>query len=124
MPPNADPSLLRLLASIHHHDATPIDRRMQRRRSAFRTTRCGGSKPAWAARSGTTEGHPLSVDPNNLESEVQELKTAMAVQEASMAGQASTDLATHAGTWSTMLAGSIALVVGIFLGIAVTAARR
>jgi hypothetical protein len=66
----------------------------------------------------------MSVDPNDLQSEVQELKTAMAVQEATMAGQASTDAAAHAGTWSTMVAGGAAFVVGVFLGIAVVAARR
>ena len=66
----------------------------------------------------------MSVDSIDLQSDVQQLKTAMAVQEATMAGQASTDAAAHAGTWSTMVAGSAAFVVGIFLGIAVTAARR
>jgi hypothetical protein len=66
----------------------------------------------------------MSVDPNDLQSEVQELKTAMAVQEASMAGQASTDAATHAGTWSTMIAGGASFVVGMFLGIAVASVRR
>jgi hypothetical protein len=65
----------------------------------------------------------VSVDPNDLQSEVQELKTAMAVQEATMAGQASTDAATHAGTWSTMLAGGVALCVGMFLGVALLSAR-
>jgi ElaB/YqjD/DUF883 family membrane-anchored ribosome-binding protein len=65
----------------------------------------------------------MSVDPNDLQSEVQELKTAMAVQEATMAGQASTDAATHAGTWSTMMAGGVALVVGLFLGVALVSAR-
>ncbi|HEV7567162.1 MAG TPA: hypothetical protein VGO31_14525 [Microbacteriaceae bacterium] len=47
----------------------------------------------------------------------------MAVQEATMAGQASTDAATHAGTWSTMLAGGVALCVGMFLGVALLSAR-
>jgi hypothetical protein len=65
----------------------------------------------------------MSTDPNELRSEVEELKTAMAVQEATMAGQASTAAATHAGTWSTMLAGGVALVVGMFLGITVASAR-
>jgi hypothetical protein len=65
----------------------------------------------------------VSVDPSNLQSEVQELKTAMAVQEATLAGQASTKAAAYAGTWSTMLAGSVALVVGMFLGVAVASVR-
>ena len=66
----------------------------------------------------------MSVDASNLETEVQELKTGLAVQEATMAGQVSTNAATHAGTWSTMLAGGVALVVGMFLGVAVTMGRR
>ena len=65
----------------------------------------------------------MSVDPSDLQSEVQELKTAMAVQEATMAGNAATDTATHAGTWSTMLAGGVSLVVGMFLGLAVATTR-
>ena len=66
----------------------------------------------------------MSVDSSDLESEIEALKQAMAVQEANMAGKAATDAATHAGTWSTMLAGGVALVVGMFLGLTVSGIRR
>jgi hypothetical protein len=66
----------------------------------------------------------MSTNQSDMQSEIDDLKTAMAVQEANMAGQAATDAATHAGTWSTMLAGGVALVVGMFLGLAVASVRR
>jgi hypothetical protein len=66
----------------------------------------------------------MSVDPTNLAGEVQDLKTQLAVQEATMAGQAATDAATHAGTWSTFLTGGIALVAGMALALALTSVRR
>lgn len=49
---------------------------------------------------------------------------AEATQAAMQAGQASTFAATHAGTWSTMAASWIAFVVGIFMGLAISATRR
>ncbi|MFD3749066.1 hypothetical protein ACFWVT_02170 [Streptomyces cyaneofuscatus] len=63
------------------------------------------------------------------ESAVQKLEEALAVQEATMAGAQATQAATQAGmtstfaatqsgTWAVMAAGSAALIVGIFLGIA------
>jgi hypothetical protein len=71
---------------------------------------------------------------NNLPDEVQQLKTDLAVQQAvqagaeatqaaTQAGQAATNAATHAGTWSTFIAGGVALTVGMFLALAVTAVR-
>ena len=66
----------------------------------------------------------MSVDQTNLADEVQDLKTQLAVQEATMAGQAATSAATHAGTWSTFLASGVALVAGMGLALAVTAVRR
>lgn len=65
-----------------------------------------------------------------LESKVHELEKALAVQEATQAGAQATQAATqagmtstlsaaHAGTWSVMGAGSVALLVGLFLGMAV-----
>jgi len=42
---------------------------------------------------------------------------AEATQAAAMSGAQATQAAAHAGTWATMAAGSIALVVGIFLGV-------
>ncbi|MEU1425284.1 hypothetical protein [Kitasatospora sp. NPDC005751] len=47
-----------------------------------------------------------------LESKVHGLETALAVQEANMAGA-------HSGTWSVMAVGAGALIVGIFLGMAI-----
>ena len=59
----------------------------------------------------------------DLEQEVQELKKTMEVQAAMDAGAHATQAATHAGTWSTMLAGAGGLVVGMFLALALTATR-
>jgi hypothetical protein len=42
---------------------------------------------------------------------------AEATQAATLAGAQSTQAAAHAGTWATMATGSIALVVGMFLGV-------
>jgi hypothetical protein len=44
---------------------------------------------------------------------------AEATQAAAMSGAQATQAAAHAGTWATMAAGSIALVVGIFLGVTI-----
>jgi hypothetical protein len=84
----------------------------------------------------------MSVDMNerqpsvtDLQREIQELKTAMAVQEATMAGaeatqaatqagQAATNAAAHAGTWSTLIAGGVALSVGMFLAMALVGVRN
>jgi hypothetical protein len=71
----------------------------------------------------------------NLKDEIEKLKTAMAVQEASMAGaqatqaatqagQASTAAAAAAGTWSTFVVGGVALSVGMFLAVALVGAAR
>jgi hypothetical protein len=70
-----------------------------------------------------------------LKDEVEDLKTAMAVQEATMAGaqatqaatqagQAATNAAAAAGTWSTFVASGIALSVGMFLALALVGAAR
>ncbi|MFD9487043.1 hypothetical protein [Streptomyces sp. NPDC059991] len=70
------------------------------------------------------------MEQSELETKVQELETALAVQEANMAGAQATQAATqagmtstfgatHAGTWSVMVTGSVALLVGIFLGLAI-----
>ena len=71
----------------------------------------------------------------DLKAEIDELKTAMAVQEATMAGaeatqaatqagQAATSAATAAGTWSTFVVGGVALSVGMFLAVALVGAAR
>jgi precorrin-6x reductase len=44
---------------------------------------------------------------------------AQATQAATLAGAQATQAAAHAGTWSTMTAGSVALVVGMFLGLTI-----
>ncbi|MFI8085339.1 hypothetical protein ACIF6L_31680 [Kitasatospora sp. NPDC086009] len=54
-----------------------------------------------------------------LESKVHGLETALAVQEANMAGAQATQAVAHSGTWSVMAAGAGALIVGIFLGMAI-----
>jgi len=68
--------------------------------------------------------------PEDLKQEIEDLKTGHATQAATQAGghatqaavqagQASTMAATQAGTWTTMAAGAVALIVGIFLGLAI-----
>ena len=70
------------------------------------------------------------MEQSELENKIQKLETGLAVQEASMAGAQATQAATQAGmtstfgatqagTWSVMAVGSVALVVGIFLGLAI-----
>ena len=67
----------------------------------------------------------------DVEERVHGLETAQAVQEATMAGaeatqtaamtgMTATQTAMQAGTWATMAAGSVALIVGMFLGIAIS----
>ncbi|QTD95849.1 hypothetical protein [Streptomyces cyanogenus] len=64
-----------------------------------------------------------------LESKIQKLETGLAVQEATLAGAQSTQAAaqagmtstftaTQTGMWAVMATGSVALLVGIFLGMA------
>ncbi|MGY1502639.1 hypothetical protein ACW4TU_39670 [Streptomyces sp. QTS52] len=70
------------------------------------------------------------MEQSELESKVQALETGLAVQEASMAGAQATQAAaqagmtttfaaTQTGTWAVMATGSVALLVGIFLGMAI-----
>lgn len=59
-----------------------------------------------------------------LQREVQGLRKDMEVQAATEAGANATQAATHAGTWSAMIAGAAGLVVGMFLALALTAAAR
>jgi hypothetical protein len=51
------------------------------------------------------------------------LAGAQATQAASQAGTMTTTTAMHAGTLMTMAAGSVALIVGIFLGITIRGNR-
>jgi hypothetical protein len=76
-----------------------------------------------------------STSNQSLKDQIEELKKAMAVQEATMAGaqatqaatqagQAATQTAAAAGTWSTFVVGGVALSVGMFLAIALVGASR
>lgn len=59
-----------------------------------------------------------------VDEQLKELEVGQATQAATLAGAQATQAAAHAGTWSTMLAGAVGLVVGMFLAIALGAARR
>ena len=72
---------------------------------------------------------------SSVEERIHGLETAQAVQAATMAGAEATQAAIQAGNMATTaamsagnmaltVAGSVALVVGIFLGIAIGTARR
>ena len=61
---------------------------------------------------------------NGLDERVHALEIAQATQAATLAGAQATQAAAHAGTWSTMLAGAGGLVVGIFLGLAISNAHH
>jgi hypothetical protein len=71
------------------------------------------STTATEARNGTKDVHQ----------EIQDLHKAIEVQAATEAGAHATQAATHAGTWTTMIAGSVGLVVGMFLALSLTATR-
>jgi hypothetical protein len=59
-----------------------------------------------------------------IQEKVQGLEVAQATQAATLAGAQATQAAAHAGTWSTMLAGAGGLVIGMFLGVALSGTRR
>ena len=61
---------------------------------------------------------------SHLEHEVQQLRKDMEVQVATEAGMHATQTAAHAGTWAAIIAGGAGLVVGMFLGITLTAVGR
>jgi predicted lipid-binding transport protein (Tim44 family) len=74
----------------------------------------------------TTQAEPRNETPHkdDLREQIQELKKNLEVQAATNAGAQATQAATHAGTWSTMLAGTGGLIVGLFLALAFSATRR
>jgi hypothetical protein len=81
-------------------------------------------------RPNATEGDCMSVtetesknETEDVHQEIQDLQKAVEVQAATEAGAHATQAAAHMGTWSTMIAGGAGVVVGMFLGIALTAAR-
>ncbi|OQD57360.1 hypothetical protein BM536_005160 [Streptomyces phaeoluteigriseus] len=70
------------------------------------------------------------MEQSELESKIHTRETGLAVQEASMAGaqvtqaaaqagMTATFTATQTGTWAVMATSSVALLVGIFLGMAI-----
>jgi hypothetical protein len=63
-------------------------------------------------------------DMSKLQEQVKGLEVMQAGQSATIAGAQMTQAAAQAGTWSTMIAGGVGLVVGIFLGIAVIRTGR
>jgi hypothetical protein len=72
------------------------------------------------------EGGNVSTSGDTMEKiqeKVQGLEVAQATDAAALAGAQATQAAAHAGTWSTMLAGAGGLVVGMFLGMAIAAAK-
>ncbi len=70
---------------------------------------------------GATKIHPMkeiTMENDDLE-RVHALETAQATQAATLAGAQATQTAAHTGTWAVMAAGSVSLIVGIFLGMAI-----
>jgi hypothetical protein len=60
----------------------------------------------------------------NARSEIENLKIGQASQAATMAGAQATQMAAQAGTWSTMEAGFVGFIAGIFLGMAIARSRH
>ncbi|HXH57331.1 hypothetical protein [Iamia sp.] len=82
----------------------------------------------------TDEGNEMS-DTNELEERIRGLETAQATQAATAAGAEATQAAAqagitstmtamNAGTMATMAAGAAGFIAGLFLGLAVSNARR
>ena len=65
----------------------------------------------------------MAIDQDQLLERVHAVEVAGAGQAATLAGAQTTQAAAQAGTWATMIAGSAGLLVGIFLGMAITKAR-
>lgn len=71
-----------------------------------------------------TESRNGASETTDAAQEIQELRKQLEVQAATQAGANATQAATHAGTWTTMVAGSAGLVVGMFLALAFAATTR
>jgi uncharacterized membrane protein YphA (DoxX/SURF4 family) len=63
-------------------------------------------------------------DVSKLQEEVKGLEVMQAGQTATIAGAQTAQAAAHAATWSTIVAGAVSLVVGIFLAIGIIRAAR
>ncbi len=61
----------------------------------------------------------MGMESDDLKERIHALETAQATQTATTAGMQATQAAAQAGTWAVMAAGSISLIVGIFLGMAI-----
>ena len=59
----------------------------------------------------------MSIEPQELKQEIEDLKTAQATQTATQAGEMATVTAMNAGMAGTVIAGGVSLVVGILLGL-------
>lgn len=66
----------------------------------------------------------MTMNTNDLTERVHSLEVAQATQAATQAGATATTAAAQAGTWGVVIAGSAGLVVGIFLGIAISNAHK
>jgi hypothetical protein len=62
----------------------------------------------------------MSTDVDQLRKDIEELKVSQATQAATEAGGMATQSAMQAGTLGTVGAGAIGLIVGMFLGIALS----
>ena len=63
------------------------------------------------------------MDQDQMVERIHTVEVAQATEAAALAGAQATQAAAHAGTWATMVTGSVALVTGMFLGIALSRAR-
>jgi hypothetical protein len=68
-----------------------------------------------------TESKSGASETIDVRQEIQDLRKNLEVQAATPTGATATQAATHAGTWSTMVAGSAGLIVGMFLALAFAA---
>ncbi|MDP9452029.1 MAG: hypothetical protein M3P97_01275 [Actinomycetota bacterium] len=65
----------------------------------------------------------MATNGDDLKERIHALETAQAAQTATTAGMQATQAAAQAGTWAVMAAGSASLVIGIFLGMAISKAK-
>jgi hypothetical protein len=72
----------------------------------------------------------MAMESDDLKERIHSLETAQATQAATTAGMEATQTATtagmqaaQAGTWAVMVAGSVSLIVGMFLGMAIAKAK-
>lgn len=71
-----------------------------------------------------TESSSGASETTDVRQEIQDLRKNMEVQAATQAGANATQAAMHAGTWSTIVAGSAGLIVGMLLALAFAATTR